>query len=99
MIKYGYSPDLSYDEICGEFRRRYDQAQLLQQQEAGFHRLLLLIEGMPEHTSEVEASGQRAQRNVLMQRLCEESSFGATELDILAEQYAARLEADWIRQV
>ena len=27
LTKYGYSPDLTYDEILCEFQKRYDQAQ------------------------------------------------------------------------
>jgi hypothetical protein len=97
VIKYGYTVDLNYDELVGEFRRRYDQAQILQQQEVGLRRLLHLIEGIPESATELEAVQEREIRNLRMQRLSEESSYGRAELIMLAEEFAARLEAEWIR--
>jgi hypothetical protein len=99
VIKYGYATDLTYDELVGEFQRRYDHAQILRRQEAGLLRLLHVIEGMPESASELEAANEREYRHARIRRLCEESSYGPAELVMLAEEFAARLEAEWIRSV
>ena len=37
LTKYGYSPDLTYEEIVREFQRRYDHAQSRRLQNAGPH--------------------------------------------------------------
>ena len=56
LTKYGYSPDLTYDEILCEFQRRYDHAQALRQKNAGLHKIMLIIEGMAESAAKEEAS-------------------------------------------
>jgi hypothetical protein len=99
LTKYGYSPDLTYDEILCEFQKRYDQAQALRQKNAGLHRIMLIIEGMAEGTAKDAASGERDVRKHKIERLLEESGYGVTELDQLVEGYAARLEVEWIQRM
>ena len=99
LTKYGYSPDLTYDEILCEFQRRYDHAQALRQQNAGLHRIMLIIEGMAENAAKEEASLEREVRKLKIEHLTEESGYGATELDQLVEGYAARLEVEWIQRM
>ena len=97
LTKYGYSPDLTYDEILYEFQRRYDYAQALRLKNAGLHKIMLIIEGMAESTAKEEASGEREVRKLKIERLTENSGYGVTELDQLVEGFAARLEAEWIQ--
>jgi hypothetical protein len=99
LTKYGYSPDLSYPEILSEFQNRYDHAQALRLQNAGSHRIMLIIEGIAESATKEEASLERAVRKNKIERLTQNSSYGATELDQLAEGFATRLEAEWIQKV
>ena len=99
LTKYGYSQDLTYDEILSEFQRRYDRAQELRQGNAGLHRIMLVIEGIAEHVPNEEASRERELRKLKIERLTEESAYGATELDLLVESFAARLEVEWIREI
>jgi hypothetical protein len=99
LTKYGYSPDLTYDEILSEFRRRYDHAQALRLQNAGTHRVMLVIEGMAEDAAKEEASQERNVRRLKIERLNKESGYGATELDQLVEGYAERLEVEWIQRM
>jgi hypothetical protein len=96
LTKYGYSPNLSYDEILCEFQRRYDRAQALRQGNAGLHRIMLVIEGIDENAAKEEASRERGVRKLKFERLTEESGYGVTELELLVEGFAARLEAEWI---
>jgi hypothetical protein len=99
LTKYGYSPDLTYDEILCEFQKRYDQAQALRLENAGLHRIMLVIEGMAENTAKEEASGEREVRKHKIERLTEQGGYGITELDQLVEGYAARLEVEWIQRM
>ena len=99
LTKYGYSPDLTYDELLREFQNRYDHAQALRLQNAGSHKIMLIIEGMAENTAKEEASGERAVRKHKIERLTKESGYGITELDQLIEGYAARLEVEWIQRM
>src|ERR1700693_824296 len=92
LTKYGYPPDLTYGEILSEFRRRYDQAQTLRYKNAGLHRMMLIIEGMPESAAKEEAAAERGVRKLKMECLTEGSGCGITELDQLVEGFAARLE-------
>jgi len=98
LTKYGYSPDLTYDEILDEFQRRYDHAQALRLKNAGLHEIMRVIEGMAESAAKEEASLEREVRKLKIERLTENSGYGVTELDQLVEGFAARLEADWIQK-
>jgi hypothetical protein len=98
LTKYGYPPDLSYDEILCEFHRRYDQAQALRYENAGLHRIMLIIEGIAESAAKEEASLEREVRKLKMERLTKNSGYGASELDQMVEGFAARLEAGWIQK-
>jgi hypothetical protein len=98
LTKYGYSPDLTYEEILREFQRRYDLAQNLRQQHAGVHKVILVIEGMDEGTAHEAALREREMRKLKMVRLTAANGCGITELDQLVEGYAARLEVEWIQQ-
>ena len=99
LTKYGYAPDLTYEEILFEFQRRYDHAQALRQENAGLHSMMLIIEGMSESSAKEEASLERAVRKLKIERLTENSGYGATELDQMVEGFAARLEAEWIQKI
>ena len=99
LTKYGYSPDLTYDEILSEFHRRYDHAQALRLENAGLHDIMLIIEGMAESSAKEDASLEREVRKLKIERLTKNSGYGATELDQLVEGFAARLEAEWIQKI
>ena len=99
LTKYGYAPDLTYDEILREFERRYDRAQTLRLGKAGSHRIMLVIEGMAESAATEEASLEREVRKLKMEHLTKESGYGVTELDQLVEVFAERLEVEWIQRI
>jgi hypothetical protein len=99
LTKYGYSPDLTYDQIVREFHRRYDQAQAQRLQNAGSHKIMLIIEGMAENAPNEEASLERQVRKLKMEHLTENSDYGVTELDQLVEGFAERLEVEWIQKI
>jgi hypothetical protein len=99
LMKYGYSPDLSYEEILCEFQKRYDYAQALRLQNAGSHRIMLIIEGISESSAKEEASLEREVRKVEIERLTQESDYGITELDQMVEGFAQRLEVEWIQKM
>jgi hypothetical protein len=99
LIKYGYAPGLTYEEIVCEFQKRYDHAQALRLTNRGLHRLMLVIEGMSENSVKEEASLEREIRKHKMDRLTAESGYGPAELEQLVEGYAARLEAEWIQKI
>jgi hypothetical protein len=99
LTKYGYSQNLTYDEIFSEFQRRYDQAQVLRQENAGLHRIMLIIEGMAESSAKEDASREREDRKLKIGYLTEESGYGAAELDQLVEGLAERLEGEWIQRI
>jgi hypothetical protein len=99
LTKYGYPPDLTYEEILCEFQKRYDHAQALRLTNGGVHRVMLVIEGIAENSAKGEASLEREVRKLKLERLTAESGYGATELDQLVEGYAARLEAEWIQKI
>jgi hypothetical protein len=99
LMKYGYSPDLSYEEILCEFQKRYDYAQALRLQNAGSHKIMLIIEGISESSAKEEASLEREVRKVEIERLTQESDYGITELDQMVEGFAQRLEVEWIQKM
>ena len=96
MIKYGYSSDLGPEQISQEFRTRYDYAGELQRRNAGWHRILMVIEGMPEESTEEDAFWERVMRKHRLEILCREHGLSLIEGDMLAEEYIARLETRWI---
>jgi hypothetical protein len=98
LTKYGYSPDLTHDEIVCEFQRRYDHAQARRLENAGSHRVMLIIEGMSEASAKEDALLEREIRKREIERLTKGSGYGVMELDQLVEGYAARLEVLWIHQ-
>ena len=69
LTKYGYSPDLTYEEILCEFQKRYDHAQALRLTNGGLHRVMLVIEGMAESSAKEEASLEREVRKLKIERL------------------------------
>jgi hypothetical protein len=98
LTKYGYSPDLTYGEIVCEFQKRYDHAQARRLQNAGSHKIMLIIEGIAENSAKEEASLEREVRKVKIDRMTRESGYGAMEIDQLVEGYAERLEVEWIQR-
>jgi hypothetical protein len=99
LTKYGYAPNLSYDEILREFERRYDRAQRLRLGNADSHRIMLVIEGIAESAATEEAWLEREVRKLKMEHLTKESGYGAMELDQLVEVFAERLEVEWIQRM
>jgi len=99
LTKYGYSPDLTYDEILCEFQKRYDYAQALRLQNAGAHTIMLIIEGMAESSTKEDAARERETRKLKIGRLTQGSGYGITELDQLIEEFAQRLEVEWIQRM
>jgi hypothetical protein len=97
LTKYGYAPDLTYDEILRQFRKRYDHAQALRLTNGGLHRVMLVIEGMAESSATEEAALEREVRKLKIERLTKGTGYGITELEQMIEGYASRLEAEWIR--
>jgi hypothetical protein len=99
LTKYGYPADLSYAEILREFHRRYDHAQAVRHQNAGLHKIMLIIEGIAESAAKEEASLEREARKRKIERLTENSDYGFAELDQLVEGFVERLEAEWIQKL
>jgi hypothetical protein len=99
LTKYGYAPDLTYEEILCEFQNRYDHAQALRLTNHGIHRVMLVIEGIPESSAKEAVSLERETRKYQLERLSAESGYGNAELDQLVEVYASQLEAQWIRKI
>jgi hypothetical protein len=99
LMKYGYSPDLTYEEILSEFQKRYDHAQALRLQNASSHKIMLIIEGISESPVKEEASLERQVRKIEIERLAQESDYGITELDQMVEGFAQRLEVEWIQKM
>ena len=99
LMKYGYSPDLTYAEILCEFQKRYDHAQALRLQNAGSHKIMLIIEGISESSAKEEASLEREVRKLKIERLTKQSGYGITELDQMIEGFAQRLEVEWIQKM
>lgn len=99
LTKYGYALNLTYEEILREFRRRYDRAQVLRQENADPQRIMLLIEGMAENSAKEEVLREHQARKLRIQNLTMESGYGATELDQLVEGLAERLEVEWIQRM
>jgi hypothetical protein len=96
LIKYGYDPDLVPDQIAKEFEQRYDHAGKLRRRNASLHRISMVIEGMPEDSTEEDAFWERVMRKHRLEILCASHGLSALEGDMLAEEYIARLEAHWI---
>jgi hypothetical protein len=99
LTKYGYSPDLTYEEILCEFHKRYDLAQSMRLQNAGPHLVMLIIEGMPQGSAQEEASREHDLRRLKIKCLTRDSGYGVTELDQLVEGFAQRLETQWIQKI
>ena len=99
LTKYGYAPDLTYEEILCEFQQRYDLAQSMRLQNAGPHSVMLIIEGMPQGSAQEEASREHDLRRLKIECLTRNSGYGITELDQLVEGFAQRLETQWIQKI
>jgi hypothetical protein len=99
LTKYGYPPDLTYEEIVSEFQKRYDHAQALRLTEGGLHRGMLVIEGIAESSAKEAASLEREARHRKMEGLSAETGYGTTELEQMVEGYASRLETVWIQKL
>ncbi len=97
LIKYGYAWDLAPDEIYAQFRQRYDQAERLRRRSATPQQILMAIEGFPADASEENTFWERAIRKYRLEKLCAEHGLSAIEADLLAEEYIARLELQWIQ--
>jgi len=96
LIKYGYDPELVPEQISKEFARRYDYAGKLRRRNASLHRILMVIEGMPEDATEEDALWERVMRKHRLETLCANHGLSLLEGDLLAEEYVARLEVQWI---
>ncbi|MBV8279955.1 MAG: hypothetical protein JO170_32465 [Verrucomicrobia bacterium] len=97
LIKYGYAPDLAPNRIYAQVRQRYDQAEELRRRSATPQQILLAIEGFPPDASEEDTFWERVIRKYRLEKLCAEHGLSAIEADLLAEEYIARLELQWIQ--
>ena len=60
---------------------------------------MLIIEGMAETSAKEAASLEREVRKSKIDRLTQESGYGAIEIDQLVEGFAQRLEVEWIQRI
>ena len=97
LIKYGYARDLAPDEIYAQLRQRYDQAESLRRRSATPQQILMAIEGFPAEATEEDTFWERVIRKNRLEKLCAEHGLSTTEADLLAEEYIARLELQWIQ--
>ena len=71
----------------------------LRLQNAGSHKIMLIIEGISASSAKEEALLEREVRKLKIERLTKESDYGITELDQLVEEFAQRLEVEWIQKI
>jgi formiminotetrahydrofolate cyclodeaminase len=98
QIKYGYPTELSADEIYQEFERRYNLALDVRQTSGSDLSWTKILEGMSLLKEPAETEAERARRRSAIQTLATAAGYPPLELDLLAEEYLARLEVRWIRE-
>jgi hypothetical protein len=98
QIKYGYSTELSADEIFQEFQKRYNLALDMRQGPDSDLSWTKILEGVPLLEDPGETETERERRRSAIKSLAAGAGYSPAELDLLAEEYLARLEVHWIQE-
>jgi hypothetical protein len=98
QIKYGYPTELSADEIYQEFERRYNFALKLRQGPGSDLSWSKTLEGISLLGDRRATRAERTRRRCEIASLAVEAGYSLAELDLLAEEYLARLEVRWIQE-
>ncbi|MBV8640261.1 MAG: hypothetical protein JO070_02665 [Verrucomicrobia bacterium] len=98
QIKYGFAHDLSLDQIYQEFERRYNLALILRQSPGSDHSWTKIIEGVSSLEDPEEVKVERERRRSEIATLATAAGYSPVELDLLSEEYLARLEVRWIHE-
>jgi hypothetical protein len=97
-IKYGYPTVLSAGEIYQEFERRYNLALDIRRTSGSELSWTKTLEGMSLLKEPGETEAERKRRRSAIEGLATAAGCSAMELDLLAEEYLARLEVRWIQE-
>jgi hypothetical protein len=97
QIKYGYPTEFSAEEILQEFQKRYDLALNMRQGPQSDHSWAKIIDGLSV-LEDPETETERERRQSAIKRLAVAAGYSPAELDLLAEEYLARLEVHWIQE-
>ncbi len=97
-IKYGYPTELSADEIYQEFEKRYNLALDIRQIPGSDPSRTKTLEGISLLKGPGETEAERKRRRSAIEKLARAAGCSAAELDLLAEEYLARLEVRWIHE-
>jgi hypothetical protein len=98
QIKYGFAHDLSIDQIYQEFERRYNLALTQRQGPGNDHLWTKIIEGVSSLEDPEEIKAERVRRQSEIARLAAGAGYSPVELDLLSEEYLARLEVRWMHE-
>jgi len=98
QIKYGYPTEFSAEEILQEFQKRYNLALNMRQGLESDHSWAKSIDGLSLLEDPGETETERERRQSAMKRLALAAGYSPVELDLLAEEYLARLEVHWIQE-
>jgi hypothetical protein len=98
QIKYGYPTEFSAEEIFQEFQKRYNLALNMRQDPQSDHSWAKIIDGLSLLEDPGETETERERRQSAMKRLAVAAGYSPAELDLLAEEYLARLEVHWIQE-
>ena len=96
QIKYGFARDLSIDQIYQEFERRYNLALSLRQRPGNDYSWTKIIEGVSSLEDPEKIKAERERRQSEIAKLAAAGGYSSVELDLLSEEYLARLEVRWI---
>ena len=97
-IKYGYPTELSAGEIYQEFERRYNLALDIRRTSGSELSWTKTLEGISLLKEPGETEAERKRRRSAIESLATAAGYSAMELDLLAEEYLARLEVRWIQE-
>jgi len=98
QIKYGYPTELSADEIYQEFEMRYNLALDMRQSPESDLSWTKILEGVSLIEDPGQTETERERRRSAIKRLAVAAGYNPVELDLLAEEYLARLEVRWIQE-
>ena len=97
-IKYGYPTEFSAGEIYQEFERRYNLALDIRRTPGSDLSWTKTLEGMSSPKQPGETETKRKRRRSAIESLATAAGYSAMELDLLVEEYLARLEVRWIQE-
>jgi hypothetical protein len=97
QIKYGYPTEFSADEIFQEFQKRYNLALNIRQGPASDLSWVKILEGVSLLEDPGETETERERRRSAIKCLAVAAGYNPVELNLLAEEYLARLEVHWIQ--